>query len=220
MKKIIFIALAIFTLTATTTKAQTDQGNFLLGASSNYSFSSGEFGGGSGILTLGYTSVNYKSDRDGYTEPDPDKELNLNLIPKVGYFVLDNLAVGVDFVTGYSKYDDGSWDYETSTTLLGFGPFARYYVPSGYVMPFVEIGGAYALAKSKFKDPNGTDDSKNSLMMFGGGAGAAISVGDNAMIDMLLGYNSIVVKATEDNDDNNRIVVGTLGLKIGFTIAF
>ena len=33
---------------------------------------------------------------DGFEESDPDKTTGINFLPKVGYFVADNLAVGLE----------------------------------------------------------------------------------------------------------------------------
>ena len=38
------------------------------------------------------------------------------------------------------------------------------------------------------------------------------------MVDVLAGYHAVTIKDREDNADNERRVMGTLGLNIGFTI--
>ena len=55
-------------------------------------------------------------------------------------------------------------------------------------------------------------------MSFGGGIGLAAPLGEKVTFDIMAGYDSLTVKDKEDNDDNYRTVIGTLGLKIGFTI--
>tara|TARA_B100001057_G_scaffold431671_1_gene459316 strand:+ start:395 stop:637 length:243 start_codon:yes stop_codon:yes gene_type:complete len=69
------------------------------------------------------------------------------------------------------------------------------------------------------EDSNWEDDEyKSSVMLIGGGIGLASPLGENVMLDILAGYNSLTLKDKEENDDNDRIVIGTLGLKIGLTI--
>ena len=55
-------------------------------------------------------------------------------------------------------------------------------------------------------------------MNYGGGIGLAVPLGERVMVDVLAGYNSTTIKDREDNADNERRVMGTLGLNIGFVI--
>jgi malic enzyme len=54
----------------------------------------------------------------------------------------------------------------------------------------------------------------------GGGAGLAIMVGDKVTFDVMAGYNSLSVKAKQDNPNDSRSVQGTLGFKFGFVVLF
>ena len=55
-------------------------------------------------------------------------------------------------------------------------------------------------------------------MSFGGGIGMAAPVSDRITFDVLVGYNSLTYKDKDDNDDNDRTVIGTFGIKLGFII--
>jgi outer membrane scaffolding protein for murein synthesis (MipA/OmpV family) len=91
MKKGLLTLFAAVTFFAAS--AQINQGAILVGGSSNLAFGS------------------YKpKDGDGITV--------INLDAKAGYFIIENLALGVNL--GYAKFDDLS---ETS-----IGAFARYYI--------------------------------------------------------------------------------------------
>jgi outer membrane protein len=90
MKKLLFILFAI--CIAGSASAQINKGSVLVGASSNLNFSSVKF--------------------DGF-----ERFSNFDLDVKVGYFVIDNLTVGLDL--GYQKLDD--------FTVSSFGLFSRYY---------------------------------------------------------------------------------------------
>lgn len=216
MKRIIIAAMALTLISVGATKAQTNQGNILVGVSTTLSMA----GTGSDLMNIGFSSMKYKSDASGFDEPDADKTIGFNLLPKVGYFVIDNLAVGLDISTAYSKDTDGYDDDTQTATIFSAGPFLRYYMPNEKVMPYVELGGSFGGVNSKYESGDGDydSDSKSSIMNFGGGIGIAAPLGNNVTFDFLAGYNSFTVKDKEDNDDNDRVVIGTLGIKFGFTI--
>lgn len=90
MKKVVLSVFAVLVVFAAS--AQIEQGTWLVGASSN----------------AGFTS--YNEDAGDYSE--------FSLDVKGGYFVIDNLAVGLNL--GYAKVD------EASATKIGI--FGRYYV--------------------------------------------------------------------------------------------
>ena len=98
MKKAsIYLAVFVF-LSSNAAYAQIQKGTFLVGASSNF----------------GYSSTSYE---------DSDDNLNVfSLNLKGGYFVIDDLTFGLSF--GYTKYSAG--DIDASSTSVGL--FGRYYV--------------------------------------------------------------------------------------------
>jgi hypothetical protein len=218
MIKITYFTVFMLTISAGLVNAQTNQGNVLLGVTSTLSIA----GAGSDLMNIGFSSVKQKSDADGFEESDPDKMTSINLMPKVGYFVVDNFAVGLDLNIGVSSTQYGENEDKSSQTLLAVGPFARYYIPTAKVLPFIELSGSVGAIKSKYdlSDNSFWEDSefKSSVMSIGGGIGLAAPLGERVTFDVLAGYNSLTVKDKENNDDNERTVIGTLGLKIGFTI--
>lgn len=84
MKKITLL-IALISFGAIT--AQTEKGTFTI----------------SGKTGLGFTSSTVKYEYAGQTEDGP-KTSSFNISPSVGYFIIDNLAIGLEF------------DYTTSTT--------------------------------------------------------------------------------------------------------
>jgi hypothetical protein len=115
MKKLLIILFVIFI--AGSASAQINKGTVLVGASSNLNFSSVKFDG---------------QDRFGIFE----------LSVKGGYFVIENLAVGLDL--GYQKIDDFS--------STNFGIFGRYYYRGKFF-------GGTGLSFFKFED----QDSQSSI---------------------------------------------------------
>ena len=50
------------------------------------------------------------------------------------------------------------------------------------------------------------------------GLGIASPLGDKVTLDVWAGYQHTTIMAKDDNPDDNRIVLGNLGLKMGFTL--
>jgi hypothetical protein len=166
MKRTILMTFFAFCLSGGTAIAQINKGTFLLGASSNLGFSS--------------TSTDISDDN-----------VNVFLLDlSGGYFVIDNLALGLSF--GYSRYSYG--DFDGSST--SFGLFGRYYV-NGKV--FFGLG----FASSKVEE----SDAVNSVPLE---VGYAAFVTDNIAIEPSLSYSIGV----GDNESN------TFGLQVGFTLYF
>src|SRR5690554_3948454 len=108
MKKNLKISFVFFILTgfAVIATAQTEKGNFLLG----------------GTSSLNFASLSLKLENDNVSE-DAGKTSAIEFTPGAGYFIADNLAVGVQFsVNSASQEEDGDKYTETTTMLL---PFAR-----------------------------------------------------------------------------------------------
>ena len=100
MKKVTFLFLLLSAFVITSVKAQTSQGNMMVG----------------GTLSLSTTS--YQSNSDFETS-------STTFSPGFGYFVADNLAVGADLLFSSGTTDNGV--NKTETNDFAFGPFARYY---------------------------------------------------------------------------------------------
>ena len=218
MKKMI----AVFVLCAfaySLSLGQTSKGRVLLGVSSNFSIpgiGNEITGSGSNLLTIGHTTVKSKS--DSFDDSDPTKITGLNLLPKIGFFVIDNLAVGLDINLATTTSKSGSSDDKYTMSLLSAGPFVRYYIPSENVLPFFEAGGSFGAITTKYKSGGNESKDKSGANTFWGGVGLAVPVGDRVTFDVLAGYNSLTIKDKEDNDDNYRTIVGTLGIKIGVIV--
>ncbi|HEY6915721.1 MAG TPA: hypothetical protein VI413_13680, partial [Paludibacter sp.] len=197
-----------------------NNGKFILGVSSMLS----SVGTGSGIGLIGFTSSTQKSDAVGYTEQNPVKTTNINLLPKFGYFVVDNLAVGLDISLIYQSRSLKVINNESNSkgTYFCVGPFVRYYIPAGKILPYLEITGGYGAENSWSRDTYSSYSyirtSSSGLFSVGGGAGIAIPIGDKVTFDALLGYNSLTVYDPVNNTDNQRTVTGTFGLKLGFSV--
>ena len=93
-------------------------------------------------MNLGWSTHKVKSDSGDDDNSDPVKEFSLNLTPRAGYFVINNLAVGLDFTLAYNRMKRTSGgEYISNSTRFGAGPFLRYYIPTQKFLPFAEYPG-------------------------------------------------------------------------------
>ncbi|MFK7951548.1 MAG: hypothetical protein AB8B73_01780 [Ekhidna sp.] len=155
--------------------AQTEQGAILVGASSN----------------LGFTSTSV----DGVD----DNASNFNLDARGGYFVIDNLAVGLGL--GFNNQKQG--DNKIGTT--SFGLFGRYYVNGTFF-----LGAGFDTTKTTLETAAGSGDVSGSFINFE--AGYPVWLGDNAAIEPSLNYS---IGGGDANDGTN-----VFGLAVGFSLYF
>jgi len=218
MKNILILTVSILTINFGVLSAQTNKGTLFFGGTTAQNFTET----GYNFMGFGYSSATSKTDTDGYESPEPTKLLSFNLMPKAGYFVLENLVVGIDVNLAFSKINYGSSSGENSELLIGAGPFIRYYIPKTKVMPFFELNSLYGAYQEKSSYLNQDEifeyDYNASILTFGSGVGIAVPLGKKVNFDFLIGYDFYTIKDTEDNEENRREVVGTIGLKLGFTI--
>lgn len=207
------IALGVLNLSRT--EAQTQQGKIMVGVSSGLSL----VGTGSSLMSFGFSTDKHTINYNGYTSTTTEKSTSFNLFPKVGYFVVDNLALGVDLTYAYNKTEMNSSNNDTwVTTIIGVGPFARFYLPSGKVLPFFEVSGLLGFGdnKSTSNSSSFNSDIKENIIGFFGGFGIAAPLSEKVTFDALVGYNSVTQKYKDS--PNEKSVNSTIGLKLGFTV--
>lgn len=168
-KSFLTITILLFTLSAF---AQfTSQGTFLLGGSSN----------------LGLNFLSSKSKLGDGDFQDGPKTTSFNISPQVGYFIIDNLAIGgtLDFSSEKETFDD--LKYTSSNVLVG--PFVRYYFDKLYAEGSIGVGSA----KTDF----GSGENKSSLSAWSIGAGYALLLNDAVALEPRIGYASTSGKNKE-----------------------
>jgi len=195
MKKLFLLILIV---SNTTIYSQTEKGKIVIS-------------GGTGVQ---FISSNLKYLYEGVTE-EKLKTNSFTLLPSVGYFIIDNLAIGLagNITSTSNKYDDG--DKAVSTSILLF-PVAIYYIPvDGDIKPIVQVGAGIASMTQKY-----TDEDKNSAFGFGFnfGAGIAYFVKENIALNIGLSYTLASLKDVDD--ENGKIKEGNLGANLGFSIFF
>ncbi len=167
--------------------AQAGQGKILLGASS-------ELGAplrGSDFINFGYSSSRDKGDEPGFAETLPSKVMTISILPKVGYFVADNLALGLDLnYTLTTRRSGDDLNSRSSQRIINAGHFVRYYIPTTKVLPFFEVNSSFGRALDKWGNVNNGSLTIN-LASFGGGIGVAIPLTDRFAFDVLAAYSSV-----------------------------
>lgn len=210
MKKRALIAtLAILIANSTILIAQTTRGKFLLGELSYIEFL------GNGVIgstNIGYTTFQIKSDGDSNAD-SKEKMFAMNIAPRVGYFVIDNFAVGLNVFLATESHKASN----SSSAFFAVGPFVRYYISTKKVLPFAEVN--YSMGSRTYKSgSDGSEFTKFAIQLYGAGLGLAVPIGEKVTFDALAGYHTYVNKNKVDNDNNERLHAGTIGLKLGFTV--
>jgi hypothetical protein len=181
MKKVLIAAFLLVSSNAIF--AQVNQGQWLAGGSAGFNHSS-----------------------QGDT-----KQTTITVSPDLGYFVINQLAVGLRPEFGYTKTKTkvGSVSQSGSVTAFWIAPFVRYYfMPSGEKVN-VFADGSYGFGSSKVK--GGSSVSGNYYQIK---AGPAIFLTPSAALEFALYYRSYGGDAYEANGDRDN----NFGLSIGFQI--
>lgn len=206
MKKLTLIALLAFFGTAhaqteTATTSPTTKGNWIIGGSTNLGFNS--------------TKVTQKS---GDYSVDGQKTTTFNVTPTIGYFVIDNLAVG--FNLGYEvQKQDVSFDYnqteKVTNTVFSVIPSVTYFIEAdSKAFPYISAGAGYAAVKTKVAS---TETQNDNFFVWGGKAGLAYFITPSIAIDLGLNYQQLSTKYEQtSNIAENKVIFKTLGASIGF----
>ena len=116
MKKIILISLSLLTMFVA--KAQTEQGNLLLGAN--------------------LANIRIGLDNNGSS---------FGISPSVGYFVMENIAIGASLPINFSGYSNSA--SSSTSNSFGLGAYGRYYIPMDKVSVFAGAGFGFARYSSR-----------------------------------------------------------------------
>ncbi|MCA4900668.1 MAG: autotransporter domain-containing protein [Bacteroidota bacterium] len=182
MKKIIFFA---FVLISTASFAQFSKGSILLGGSVSADFTTNKTIAGSTTTTNSSTN-------------------SFSISPNVGYFVIDNLAVGgaLQFNTTSTK-DDGS-RASFSSNSFALQPFGRYYFDKFYAQASFGFGSY----KSENTNGNGiTTTNKGSLFNWALAGGYVFLLNDHVGLEPQIGYGS-----QSQSPDGSNVTVRDAGL--------
>jgi len=187
MKKLITVTLSLFTILGLS--AQTEKGVVLLGADSNFGFSS-----------LSVTDYNDLDESDFLAGTITEAAISLN----GSSFIIDNLALGLLINYFNSKLEVEGED-DSVSSLITYGLMARYYIGESGLWG----QGSYSMGT--------LDDGADDMDISGTGIslGYAWFVSDNVSINPSLGY---FMSNTELDNDVMKMagLSGSIGIAIHF----
>jgi hypothetical protein len=173
MKQGLTLFLLLF-LSSTLVFGQFAKGNFFIQGSSSIGFS-----------TEKYTYIS------GGTSTESSKSTHFGFKPKVGFFVIENLPVGLAIHVDTYKSKGIDTDNENSSNDFIIGPFARYYfLPQEKLKPTAELYVGFGGSKDKSTYSGNKTESKYGIFEFSIGAGASYFVTEHVAFDVLIAYNS------------------------------
>lgn len=177
MKKGLTLALMLI-LSSIFVFGQLEKGNIFIQGSSSFGFTTEKF-----------------SNVAGGTATEASKSTCFKLTPKAGYFIIENLPVGLSMDLDFCKTKETSSGNEYTDNAVTIGPFARYYLlPQEKLKPAIEAFAGIGNSKSRAKYPSYTSEYKYGVFKVGFGAGASYFITNNAALDFLVGYYSSTYK--------------------------
>jgi hypothetical protein len=190
-------------------QAQTEKGNLLLGFGTSFGV-----GQSDGVMGLSFTREKIIDDNATVGESSITRIFGTS---KVGYFISDNLATGLDLAFSFNsgKSSDDLNQINSRARFFGVGPFVRYYVPRGKILPFIEANTLFGNRNSRgtFQDTN--FETNSSVANFGGGLGLAFLLGEKSSLDLGLNYNSTRL---HNKETDFKTIQNSLGLRLAFTV--
>lgn len=201
MKYVIGVWLGLWALS---TAAQTTKGAWMLGTTVGISTDApynlqappadNHFG-------INYLNTTYKTGDFKETE----NATLISFAPAVGYFVADQLMLGLNVNLAYADFEGGDVLFTT------FLPNARFYInASPKVQPFVEGRGGVTILAQQGEFP------RSSIYLVGGRGGAALFLNEAVSLDFFLDYIYAIEPENTDRDIPKTTNSG-FGLGIGFS---
>jgi outer membrane protein len=207
MKKTILVAIALFAFGFA--NAQTEEGTWTIGGSTSLGFSS--------------SSSKLKSGVGGDSFDGP-KVTNFNIKPSVGYFVVENLQLGLALgydtkkVTSKSIFD--SRTSKATQNQFSLIPQATYYFGKSNVKPFLNAGVGYGSLsgsdEATTSDGFITEEYSSSGLAWGINGGVSYFVGKSVSFDLSLGYQSLNLSDKDNNKTTTSSFVSNVGVSVYF----
>ncbi|REG96283.1 outer membrane protein [Flavobacterium aquicola] len=211
MKKIFLIAALIY---FSAIIAQTEKGTFVI----------------SGKSGLGFNSTTVKYNYEGQTTNGP-KTSSFTISPSVGYFIIDNLELGLELDYSNKKtkshfdkyYDDYSvmYDAKEIQNIFSIMPNVTYFFSKTKVRPYLNTGIGFANFKLESTSVSSTSDGsayyyeKNSGngLTWNAGGGLAYFITKSFSFDLGIDYTKFTYKK-----DGVKTKSGVLGANIGISL--
>lgn len=197
--------------------AQTEKGRLITGLSSNLNLSN------SSLMGISFGSSKYHSDDPNFQESASNQVFTINLNPRVGYFLIDNLAIGLDLTYSYNQEKNGESSNLYKQSAFTGGPFLRYYYPLNESLLFGEVYGSYGklLTSYDYTDNSLFEDTEYETLIlnYGLAVGLSFPLTDMTFFDCAIGYNAYKFSPQDDDSEYDEYTTQQgLNLKLGFSI--
>ncbi|MCG8475364.1 MAG: outer membrane beta-barrel protein [Cytophagales bacterium] len=140
--------------------------------------------------------------------------LGVNFSPRVGFFIVDNFALGLDVPLAYIWAKADGAEESANTFEYGLGGFVRYYFGYDRIMPFVEAGGHY---NGMSIQEVGKDKMTSNSYDLKGMGGVAFFLTEGISLDLAATY---MFKSAIPEENEVEISSHNYGLQVGFNISF
>lgn len=201
MKKIILCAaMAVFGFA--NTNAQDADGG------SNTTQGTWFFGADAGIT---FVSTKATPEFDGNETGEETKTSVISFTPSANYFVMDNLAIGLDLLFQSSKeeYSEPGYSDDYTTTTFAIIPNATYFFADGNFRPFLGAGVGYMSAGGE------EDVDKYGGLVIKGQGGVAYFINNSVALNFGVEYLNSSLSNKEESD--YKIKSNTFGVGVGFS---
>jgi hypothetical protein len=189
MKLLSIVFLTFISLSSS--MAQFKQGTVMIGGSLSGSFETHYYKSG-GTTTADYT------------------HRSLTFAPLGGFFVANNLAVGLGMSVTTEKTDYKQTSGNLSYVSSDIGPFVRYYFHGFFVH------GEFQLGTTTSRYSGSTNETQNNTS-WKGGIGYAWLLNDHVAVEPLFGYGSINFKDTSSGSSYKESSPG-ISFQLGFQV--
>jgi len=202
MKKTLSL-LAVSILLTSFAYSQMNTGSYFVSGNTNFDF---------GLGSVKYVDVD-------------DNKANTTcfyLTPKAGYFIKNRIAVGglINLSIDISNQKDALYEYKFTESEWYIGPFGRYYVEYGKLIPFAEVSLAFGGNKSKTDIAGDASETTHSVFIISGGVGASYFLTESFALEGLIQYSRNRQKPTWEGADGEGHVISGVNFMIGVAVYF
>ncbi len=186
MKKYYLFLIPFLFALALTASAQTQKGALLLGGAGSFNF-----------------------------EKNFLKQYQASLSPRVGYFVANNLAVGLGLEMTYSKIKSDQYNrygyppYHIRSLSAGISPFVRYYIGNSSTRFFAQAAPSFSRSWSnRTVTSEQTISDATNFISASGGVGVVHFITEQVGLEAFLDYTHTLLPAVEPSTKRLGFNVG------------
>lgn len=159
------------------------------------------------LITSGSVSMNFSNEKQEFVNGSAEyKHREISINPFLGYFLIDNLALGAGFDFGFRETG------ESSASNIAVMPMIRYYISEGF---FAQ--GSFGIGSSSTKPFPGIEVKYNTTL-WRVGAGYSIRITDTILLDPFVSYGSTVLNHKGDTSFVTKVNQSGFWAGLSFTL--